>query len=114
MQELKKMRVLAPRIRTAASGRTSANATSRLPDDLLEEQTRRLVLIISVGCGLWAFGTVMDTVIIPLTMHVTAPRAAVAINLISFTASAAILAYVKWGNCALHSTPTVGIVYMIV
>jgi serine/threonine protein kinase len=109
------MKVLAPRIRTApASARGGADVTGRLPDDLLEEQTRRLVLVIAVGSGLWAFGTLMDTVIIPLTMNITVPRAGLAINLIALMASAAILIYVKWGNCALHSTPTVGIVYMIV
>jgi serine/threonine protein kinase len=109
------MRLLAPRIRTAAaSAGNTANLTGRLPDELLVEQTRRLVMVIAVGSGLWAFGTLMDTVIIPLTMHVSEPRSALTVNLIFLTASAAILAYVKWGNCELQSTPVVGIVYMIV
>jgi serine/threonine protein kinase len=109
------MKVLAPRIPTTTpSARAGGNLTGRLPDDLLEEQTRRLVLVIAVGSGLWAFGTLMDTVIIPLTMHVTPPPSALVIELISLAASAAILAYVKWGSCELHSTPVIGIVYMIV
>jgi serine/threonine-protein kinase len=109
------MKVLAPRLPTTAPGaRGSGKLTSRLPDDLLEEQTRRLVLVISIGSGLWAFGTLMDTVVIPATTHIEAPPSALIIELIALAASAAILAYVKWGNPALHATPTVGIVYMIV
>src|SRR5207344_1637444 len=50
----------------------------------------------------------------PMTLHVTVPRAAVIIELGSLAVSAVIFAYVKWGNCPLHNTPAIGILYMIV
>jgi serine/threonine-protein kinase len=43
-----------------------SNGTSRgLPTDLLSEQVGRLVLFSAVGAGLWAFGIVLDRLILP-------------------------------------------------
>ena len=63
------MRVLAPRLPTPV-GLGSGTSTSRLPDDVVAEQIRRLEVFAAVGAGVWAFGLLMDAVVFPRTVGV--------------------------------------------
>lgn len=60
-------RIVAPRLRTPAATPAGGSKTSRLPDDLIDDQVRRLELFAIVSGGLWAMGLLMDGVVLSLT-----------------------------------------------
>ncbi len=59
----------------AARGRRcpagDSGRTTRLPDELLEEQVYRLTLLTAVIAGLWTLGLFVDIVLAPLVWGVT-------------------------------------------
>ena len=63
------MKLIAPRVPTQAPNRPdTGRVTGRLPDDLLSEQIERLAVFSAVIAGLWGFGLVMDTLVVPLLL----------------------------------------------
>ena len=63
------VKVIAPRAPTTAPDiRGTGRLTSRLPDDLLNEQIERLAVFSAVVAGLWGFGLAMDAAIVPLLL----------------------------------------------
>ena len=58
-------KVIAPR---ASEPMRSSTGTGGLPDELLDEQLRRLRLCAAVAMGLWTFGLVMDIWVRPGTV----------------------------------------------
>ena len=47
--------------------------SSGLPADLVSEQGRRIVLFTGVAAFMWAFGFVMDSIVLPATVGTRAP-----------------------------------------
>ena len=67
--------VVAPRLSTAAP--SSSRGSSGLPEDILAEQARRIVLFSGVGAFMWSFGLAMDGLVLPAAVGVQPRRARV-------------------------------------
>ena len=88
--------------------------TTRLPDELVDEQVHRLVLFSTVVSGLWAFGLVIDTFLIPLT----APDGRVNMRAVALEVSGMILGalmfwYLRYVGDAARRKLDVGLGYLI-
>jgi hypothetical protein len=54
-------KLIAPRTPTPSPDGRDETGMSRLPEELLSEQVRRLAVFAAVGGGLWTYGLVMDS-----------------------------------------------------
>ena len=77
-------RIVAPRLPTPAAT-PAAGGSARLPDDVVDEQVKRVWLFSGVSAFMWSFGMVMDTVVFPATLGVTLPRAALLLDSVMVT-----------------------------
>ena len=67
--------VVAPRHATPVPGSSSGGRSSlHLPDDVVDEQVRRVWLFSGVSAFMWAFGMTMDGLVFPATLGVSVPR----------------------------------------
>ena len=70
-----KRTVVAPRHATPVPGSSSGGRSSlHLPDDVVDEQVRRVWLFSGVSAFMWAFGMTMDGLVFPATLGVSVPR----------------------------------------
>ncbi len=106
---------VAPRLPTPLPRGDTARTTTRLPDELVADQVRRLTYFCVVAASLWTFALVMDAVIVPLSGAPAAPN-----NAFGFAVEAAqivmawlMLAYLRWSNHAPATKTDVGLVYML-
>ena len=80
--------VVAPRHATPVPGSSSGGRSSlHLPDDVVDEQVRRVWLFSGVSAFMWAFGMTMDGLVFPATLGVSVPRTHLIVDAIA-TASA--------------------------
>ncbi len=94
--------------------RDTGRTTTRLPDELVDEQVHRLGLFSTVVSGLWAFGLVLDTLLIPLTApdgHVN--TRAVALEVSGMILGALMFWYLRYVGHAARRKLDVGLGYMI-
>jgi serine/threonine-protein kinase len=103
--------VIAPRIPTAAAA--SVGGTSRLPDDVVREQVRRLTMFGWVSGGLWAIGLLMDAVIVPSQFGMRAPAAALMIEVGGITVAAAVILYVRFAPQSQRAKADAGLWLMM-
>jgi len=108
-------RIIAPRQPTPSSrARDLGKVTDRLPDDVLSEQVRRFALFTGVGGGLWTIGFLVDSVLAPLTLGVTVPRAAVVIEAAGIAFSVFMFLYVRYCKKTPQGKIDLGLAYMLV
>jgi eukaryotic-like serine/threonine-protein kinase len=105
-------KVMAPRPPTPVPD-TPGRMTSRLPDDLLAEQVERLAAFSGVIAGLWTFGIVMDTVLVPLILRIQPPRWDIPLEISGIAISAAMYWYVRRANHPHEIKVMAGLGYMI-
>jgi serine/threonine-protein kinase len=109
------MKVLAPCPPTpvpptsAGSGRTT-----RLSDEILSEQVKRLAVLSAVGIGLWSFGLLQDQVLVPLVGVRDIPSVNYLVSLSGILISAAMLVYVRFSPHDPSRKMDVGLGYMLV
>jgi len=75
-------RVVAPRFPTPATP-ASGSGAARLPDDVVDEQVRRVWLFSGISAFMWSFGLVMDGVAYPAVLGATVPRSALVVDVIA-------------------------------
>ena len=81
--------VVAPRLSTAAPA--SSRGSSGLPDDILAEQARRIVLFSGVAAFMWSFGLVMDGLILPAAVGVQQARSVLILEAVAAAVTLAAL-----------------------
>ncbi len=106
------MKVLAPRLRTPQPPE-SGRITSRLPDDVMADHVPRLAMLGLVSGSLWTLGLVMDWVVFPRTLGVTAPLSAFFIDLFAATAGFAVYGYARFGTHGPHAKCDSGLGLML-
>ena len=104
-------KLIAPRLPTAVTP-TGSRPSSRLPDDLVSEQVTRLALFSAIGAGLWTFGLVMESFLMPLTGRVMSPRA-VQIELFSIASSVVVFLCVRYTTYSSQTKVDAGLWYML-
>ena len=80
----------------------SGGTGSALPDDVAAEQVQRLSAFALVAGGLWAMGLVMDSVVFPLALGATVPRAALVIEALGIAGAIATYTWVRYSHQSLH------------
>ena len=94
--------IVAPRQETQGSSRDGGR-TTRLPDELLTEQLRRIGLFAAVTGGLWTLGLFLDTVMAPIVWRRPILVPAVALEVTGIAGALLMVWYVR--SCA-HSPQT--------
>ncbi|MGE0592584.1 MAG: serine/threonine-protein kinase [Vicinamibacterales bacterium] len=105
-------RVLEPRRRTPAAA-SHASRGAHLPDDVLAEHVRRLSVAAAVGAGLWAYGLLMDTLVVPLALGRVAPRVSVATEVAGMLASVLLVLYVRHAGHTADAKARAGLLYLV-
>ncbi len=108
------MKVLAPRAPTPVPRTVGGpHTTTRLSDELISENVKRLAVVSTVAAGMWCFGLLMDQVLVPLFVGPRAPFAHIVICVVAIAASVAMLAYVKYAGHKPSTKMEVGLGFML-
>jgi serine/threonine-protein kinase len=87
----------------------------RLPDELIQDQVGRLTLLSAVGCGLWSFGLLMDTVVLPTAFSsVTPTRPGTVIEIAGAVTSALTFLYFRFAPRTAETKTSAGLIYLLV
>ena len=93
---------------------SSGSRSGRLPEEILVEQVDRLSVFALVGAGMWAFGLVLDSTVVPYLNLGTNIRMAVSIEMVWVAICLAMFAYTRWAPDPPGRKTTVGLVFMVV
>jgi tRNA A-37 threonylcarbamoyl transferase component Bud32 len=104
--------VIAPRLTPPAPSSGSGESV-RLPDDILSEQARRIVLFSGVAAFSWWFGLAMDALILPATIGVNAVRSAIVLESIAAVVNLAVFLFVRFVHLHTHAKCRFGIWVML-
>lgn len=102
--------VIAPRISTAPP---DSRGSSGLPDDILTEQARRIVLFSGVAAFMWCFGLVMDGVVLPATIGFQPPPAALALEAVAAAVTLGVFLFVRFVHLHTHTKCLAGVWVML-
>ena len=105
--QLKK--VIAPRPPTQSSSRS----TTRLPDELLEEQTHRLALFCAVIAGLWTMGLCIDLFLAPLVWGARVSREGMAVELTGIAVAAFMYGYIRFSGDPPQRKSDAGLAFLV-
>ena len=107
------MKLLARREPTPAPGPDPGRTTTRLPDELLEEQTHRLALLCGVVAGLWTFGLTMHVLLAPLAWGHPVSAEGVAVDLIGIAVAAFMCGYVRFSGDTPQRKADAGLAFLV-
>ena len=103
-------KVIAPR---AANSFRGGLTTGGVPDELLDEQVRRLRLCAAVAMGLWTFGLVMDGLVRPRTVGSPLFVSTVVIEALAIAGSGLLFAYLRFTTHTPRVQAHAGLVFMV-
>ena len=103
-------RVIAPK---ASEPLRSSTTTGGLPDELLDEQLRRLRLCAAVAMGLWSFGLVMDMWVRPRTVGAPFFASTIVIEGAAIAVSALLFAYLRFTTHPPRIQAHAGLAFMV-
>jgi len=103
-------KVIAPR---AANSLRGGLTTGGVPDELLDEQVRRLRLCAAVAMGLWTFGLVMDGLVRPRTVGSPLFVSTVVIEGLAIAGSGLLFAYLRFTTHTPRVQAHAGLVFMV-
>jgi serine/threonine-protein kinase len=108
------VRKIVRRPETPSPSVRDSSLASRLPEEMLSDQIRRLALFNAVLGALWSYGLVMDAFVLGL-LKPGAPRNVLALTLevIAIAFSAVMYAYVRYAPHSAETKRTVGLISMI-
>ena len=92
--------VIAPRLSTAPP---DTRGSSSLPEDVLSEQARRIVLFSGVAAFMWSFGLAMDGVILPATIGFQPTRGALLLDAIGAAVTLGVFLFVRFVHLHTHT-----------
>ena len=102
--------VVAPRLSTAAP---ESRDSSGLPEDILTEQARRIVLFSGVAAFMWSFGLTMDGLVLPATIGFQPARASLILEAIAAVVTLAVFLFVRFVHLHTHSKCRAGVWVML-
>jgi serine/threonine-protein kinase len=91
--------VVAPRLTPPAPSSGSGKSV-RLPDDVVEEQVRRVFLFTAISAFMWGFGMLMDGVVLPAAVGVEVPKAELVVEGIAVGTTLTILSMMRYAPIA--------------
>ena len=102
--------VVAPRLSTAVP---DSRGSGGLPDDILSEQARRIVLFSGVAAFMWSFGFAMDGVILPATIGFQPPPTGLLIDGIGAVVTFGVFLFVRFVHLHTHTKCRAGVWVML-
>jgi eukaryotic-like serine/threonine-protein kinase len=112
MRECRK--ILARAETPVPSLRDSGRSTTRLPDEVVSEESRRLVIFALVALGMWSFGGLMDVVVLPgLSAEWMRNTRMITLEAIGITGSAAMAAFLSLSGAAPARKADAGLGFML-
>src|SRR6185295_1479368 len=105
--------IIEPRVQTPAPGARANPSSGRLPDDLLSEQVQRFGVFAAVCAGLWAFGLLMEAIVLPLTIGKAISRTSVVIDVLAIGGSGLAFLYVRYSSGASQTKAGAGLWYLM-
>jgi hypothetical protein len=102
--------VIAPRLSTAPP---DSRGSSSLPEDVLSEQARRIVLFAGVSAFMWSFGLAMDGLILPATISFHPTRAGLILEASSAAVTLAVFLFVRFVHMHTHTKCLAGVWLML-
>ncbi|MBI3050793.1 MAG: serine/threonine protein kinase [Acidobacteria bacterium] len=108
-------RRIARRHDTRASVPAVGRLTTRMPDEFLSEQARRLVVFAGVAAGVWGFALLLDMVLLPPSVHVDGMRnwRAIPIEATSIGMSIAVWLYMRFSGSPPAARANLGLAFML-
>lgn len=88
-----------PTPHTPPSGQSSVS----MPDDVVSEQVRRIVLFSGVSAFMWSFGLVMDGFVLPATIGITPSPWGLAIEAVAVTLTLAVFLFLRFVHMTAHA-----------
>ena len=102
--------VIAPRLSTAPP---DSRGSSSLPEDVLSEQARRIVLFAGVSAFMWSFGLAMDGLILPATIGFQPARARLLLEVFSAAVTLVVFLVVRFKHMHTHTKCLAGVWLML-
>jgi tRNA A-37 threonylcarbamoyl transferase component Bud32 len=102
--------IVAPRLSTAVP---DSRGSSGLPEDVLTEQARRIVLFAGVSAFMWSFGLAMDGLILPATIGFQPARAGLLLEIFSAAVTLAVFLFVRFSRMHTHTKCLAGVWLML-
>ena len=90
-----------------------SSGSAALPTDIVSEQARRIVLFSGVAAFMWSFGLAMDGLLLPATMGVAAPVAALITEALAVVVMIAVFLHMRFGHVMPHAKCAAGIWVML-
>jgi serine/threonine-protein kinase len=108
-----KPRLIQPRFDTPSPDATDQTTPHPLPDGLVGDPLRRLVVCAAVGAGLWTYGLAMEALVRPLTVAAPVMPSILGLEIFAIAASVLMLVYVRYAPGSLARKTDVGLVYFV-
>ena len=108
------MRTLAPRLPTHPPASQVGQTTGRLPDELLNEQVKRMTLLSAIGGGLWIFGLLLETVFYRYRDFPPPTWRGVTIEISGIVLSVLMFLYLRYAPHLPRTKTTAGLGYLLV
>jgi serine/threonine-protein kinase len=102
--------VVAPRLTPPAP---DSRGSSALPDDILSEQARRIVLFSGVAAFMWSFGLTMDSLVLPATVGFQPARESLILESIAAVVSLSVFVFVRFVHLHTHAKCRAGVWVML-
>ena len=102
--------VVVPRLTPPVS---DSGGSSALPEDLLTEQARRIVLFSGVAAFIWWFGLTMDGLVMPAAVGFQASRTGLILEAIAAVVSLAVFLFVRFFHLHTHAKCRAGVWVML-
>ena len=106
--------VVVPKLTPPPPRADTSRGTAALPDDVVDEQVRRVKLLAGVSAFMWAFGTFMDHVVFPVAFGVTPPHAGTVVQLTVVASMLLIFGSVKYARWTKRRKADAGLWIMMV
>jgi tRNA A-37 threonylcarbamoyl transferase component Bud32 len=103
--------VVAPQLSTPSP---DSRGSSALPEDVLSEQARRIVLFSGVAAFMWSFGLVMDAWVLPAFVGIQRTSNAVTLDIVGAAITLAVFLFVRFGPLHTHTRCLAGIWIMLI
>ena len=93
--------------------RESGRTTTRLPDELLTEQVRRIGVFAAVTGALWTLGILIDLVLAPMVWGASVTGTGLWLEVTGVVTSAIMVWYVRWCPHSPATKTNVSLVYLV-
>ena len=105
---------IAPRLTPPALKSDTGRASAPLPDDVVDEQVRRAMLLAGVAAFMWGFGSFMDYVVFPIAFGMETHPGGLPVQLVVVALNLSIFLYAKYWRAPARKKADAGLWILMV